>query len=136
MLSIGCSDSNPAGPSVNVNPSDAVALAGGSTLAFQDSGFLDAHRDAIERITKEAVIQVRALIPIDGVTISARAGTANVIPETCRVHRRDLVPVEAVKKGRSHEELVLEIHAWLKVVGGAREVKALNIVHAYLSNGV
>lgn len=73
--------SSPTAPDGELDLGDSVALAGGSTLVFQNAAPLDAHRATIERVVRETVAVVRSLIPVDASTIIVRAGTALVIPE-------------------------------------------------------
>jgi uncharacterized protein YjaZ len=82
LSALGCS--TPSGPNDSASkPSPAVALEGGASLLFEDGGALDVHRDAIERIVKDTVSAVRALLPTStgGVTIRVLTGTSSVIPE-------------------------------------------------------
>jgi uncharacterized protein YjaZ len=59
----------------------AVALEGTNVLVFEDGGRLDAVREAIARVVRDAVSRVRGLMPVTGVTIRVSAGTSYVIPE-------------------------------------------------------
>jgi uncharacterized protein YjaZ len=78
LAAFGCST-----PSSTDEPDDrpAIALEGGSSLVFEDSGALDAHRDAIAGEAAGTVTAVRRLLDVNGVTIRARAGMEYVIPE-------------------------------------------------------
>lgn len=79
LVVAGCSDSpsSPDGPEL----ANAIALEGGSSLVFQDSGQLDPYRARVEQTVRESVAVVRTLIPVDGVTIVISSGTSLVIPE-------------------------------------------------------
>lgn len=78
ILALGCSD--PAGPEA-CGDGDAIPLEGGSCLVFQDGGLLDVHRAEIEQTVRQTITAVRALMPLDEVSIRILAGTATVIPE-------------------------------------------------------
>lgn len=76
---LACGGGSPTSPVLDL--SSAVALPGGSTLAFQDGGALDGQRDRIEAITRTTLAAVRESLNLDGVTIIAFAGSLTVIPE-------------------------------------------------------
>ncbi len=64
-----------------VDLSDSQPLEGGSTLVFQNATSIADQRAKIEQIVHETLAQVRSLMPLDGFTLIAGVGTANVIPE-------------------------------------------------------
>lgn len=59
----------------------SIAPEGESSLVFQDGGQLDADRAKIERIVKQTLAAVRALIPLDGIVVVVLADPSGAIPE-------------------------------------------------------
>jgi hypothetical protein len=78
LLAAAACDS-PTSPDLDLT--DTVALAGGSTLAFEDASRLSARRAVIEQVVRDTLATVRPLIAVDRITIVVRAGTSLVIPE-------------------------------------------------------
>lgn len=77
----GCSGS-PSSPTPAVaDIRGSIALEGDSSLVFQDGGQLDAERAKIERIVKQTLTAVRALIPLEGITVVVLSDPSGAIPE-------------------------------------------------------
>lgn len=78
LATLGCSEAS--GPEACADGS-AIPLEAGSCLVFEDGGQLDAHRTSIERIIGETLSSVRALMPLDEVSIRVVTDGSSVIPE-------------------------------------------------------
>lgn len=79
VATIGCD--SPTAPDNDFDPTDGITLPGGGTLVFEGAARLAAHRPTIERVVRDTVAAVLERLPVDGVTVIARAGTSLVIPE-------------------------------------------------------
>lgn len=111
LLSLGCSD--PAGPEL-CRQDAAIRLDEDSCLVFADAGSLSAHRATIEGEVRQALLRVRTVLSVPGVSIRVSPGPDYIIPEIGLGGRTNGTTEVHLTVDPDHPSLAASLHAELQ----------------------